>query len=182
MADFRDVSRRKALALGVTSIGSVLAVESVASERTRVYESTSRAPTAPDEGSTSPILPGEPSLDAEMPVAEAFVFRSREEAERRMAWDALLPPETSEPYSDIGSGEATSVVVSVAPVASDVHVGPASIRNGIVHHQIEIRDRPTELWLSMDEDTPVRNYSLSKWKLGFGVDLSGATVDIEQTE
>jgi len=100
-----------------------------------------------------------------MPTAEAFVFSSTEEAEQRMRWNALLPPETSEPYRTIGPQEFTSVVVAVLPVASElVDAGPHHVKAGTVDHTVGVRDRSNAL-TSPDEDAPMHQYMLNKWTL-----------------
>lgn len=161
------ISRRSyLLAGGLVASGGVIGVNSWTPTRERVYESTSRSPEQRNRVNQSPILDGEPSLTGTVPRAEAFVYQSTDEAENKIDWDKLLPPETSEPYRSISSGEFLSVVVAVLPVASRlVDQGPHDVSDSTVHHSVGVRDRSNELTLPTDEEAPVRRYMLHKWTL-----------------
>lgn len=159
------ITRRNAIALGMLGAGFVIGLDKLTPKRTRVYESTMRSPRHRSRANPPPIVDGEPPLDSPMPTVRAFVFQTTEEAERRMDWDALLPPEASKPFREIGFGAFTTVVVAVLPVSMELMDTPNhSIRGDAVHHTVGVRDRSDSLTLSMDEDAPAHHYMLNKWE------------------
>lgn len=175
-----ELSRRGLLASGLVAAGVVVGPGHWTPYTTRVY-TTSGNPERREVPERSPVIDGEPSLDAPLPAAAAFVLGSTEEAERRVDWDALLPPRASEPYRTLGPREFTSVVAAVLPAASDLVDSGSYVRDGTVHHAVSVRDRSNALMTS-DNDGPRRRYVLDKWTLGWSWQSTPTAAEVRFAE